>query len=168
MNKKVIMNYTIKGKILPNIKLNNDVFFENIDLIKTYNSVLFSINYLEKWRVDITDEFTQFYPTEDYGAITISTYSQVKNTDINSICKFIIKLSNQEDDLNQVVVTNNNIKEFYYEYTENLNQWIIKVFSVNDKLFVLTINCLLSRWNEKKDIFFKTINSFSIQNNNTY
>lgn len=158
------MNPLKDSNVLPNIELNNNIFFEKNENTQTYISEYFSIVYTEPWIVDDSNKFIQFYPKENFGSLTISVYP-APNTNTDAIRKFIIKLSNPDDDPKNIRMFNKgDFVEFYYEHIEGVNQWITKLFWKDKNLFLLTINCTLSQWQERKEVFFKMINSFSIHN----
>ena len=131
--------------------------------LKTYRSERFSLQYPATWKTKDESGILNFYPEDDYGAITISYRSGI-DFPLNKTRDLILEISEVNDNPANVKMTKKAaVTEFYYEHTSNNVKWITKAFRKKDDFYLVTVNCDLSRWDQEKLQFLKTLNSFKVK-----
>ena len=137
--------------------------FSQVEQLKTYTAERFSLQYPAIWIMAEENGIINFYPKEDYGAITVSFHSNI-DFPLSRTKKIILEIMGITDDPANVKMTEKgDIIEFYYEHTIENVKWVTKAFRRNDEFYLLTINCELNMWQKEKMPFIKSLNSFKIK-----
>jgi hypothetical protein len=128
----------------------------------TYEGDKFTLDYPAQWHASNENGILNFSPFENYGALTLSHYSNI-DFPLDKTKEFILEMNEIKDKPSNVkMATKGNITEFYYEHIDKDTKWITKAFRKSTDFYLLTINCNLNKWEENKDIFMKIINSFKL------
>lgn len=132
------------------------------DELLTYKGGKFTIEYPGLWQVLNENGILNFFPKENYGAVTISSYSNI-DFPLDKTKEFILEMNNINDNPKNVkMTTKGSIVEFYYEHTDENLKWITKAFRKQNDFYLLTINCELNKWDKNKDSFIASMNSFKL------
>jgi hypothetical protein len=130
---------------------------------KTYSNEHFSIDYPNFWEMTNEEGILNFFPKENYGAITVSSHSGI-DYPIEKTRNFILDIYEIKDNPRNVKMTKKgNGTEFYYEHIDKNIKWITKAIRKNDTLYLLTINCDMPKWESEKHAFIKSLESFKIK-----
>lgn len=130
---------------------------------KSYKTDKFSIEYPISWQVTNEKGIINFFPKENYGALTFSFLPNI-GFPLEKTRDFILEIHNSKDNPENVkMITKREITEFYYEHRDQNVKWATKAFRKNNEFFLLTINCEESKWEAEKHIFLKVMNSFKIK-----
>lgn len=130
--------------------------------LKTYQGNKYSIQYPEKWQMTNEKGIINFFPEENYGAVTISVHSGI-NFSLAKTKSFVIEMNDSKESPNNVKMTKQgSVTVFDYEYEAKGIKWVTRVFRKNNDLFLLTINCDDIYWDANKDAFLKVLHSFKL------
>lgn len=128
----------------------------------TYKGDKYTLDYPANWQTSNKDGILNFFPKENYGAITISYYTGI-NFPLEKTKAFILEMYEIKDKPTNVkMTTKGNVTEFYYEHIDKNVKWITKAFRRNTDFYLLTINCDLNKWEANKNTLINTMNSFKI------
>jgi len=130
----------------------------------TFDTEDFSISYPKIWKMANEDGGVyNFYPIEDYGAVSISVQKGV-DLPMELTKKYILELHYVNGDPDLVEMTKKGDQtEFYFEAIEDNVIWVTKVIRKNSDFYLLTINCEESKWKLEKDQFLQVMNSVKIK-----
>jgi hypothetical protein len=133
-------------------------------LEKTYETSKYLINYPSTWLISTHDSsIINLYPKEEYGAITFSYRSHLE-LPMAETQKFIIDMNETNDNpANVKVIQKDNLTEYYYECYHKNVKWLTKVIRKQNEFYILTSNCMESRWLKERDTFLKVFNSFKVK-----
>jgi hypothetical protein len=130
---------------------------------KIYKGDGYTLEYPSHWRVTNENGIINFFPAEEYGALTFSRQSGV-DIPLEKTKEFIIDISEVKDDPAKVKMTKKgDVTEFYYEHVYEGVKWLTKLIRKNKDFYLLTVNCELASWNLNKDVFISAMNSFKIE-----
>jgi hypothetical protein len=146
------------------ISVISEAYAQN-DKINTFKADNFSINYPSNWITTNDNGIRNFFPKDEYGAVTISKYSDVDLT-LEMTKQFILEMNEVKDNPDNVVATKkNNFLEFNYEHIDHINKikWITRAIRKGNDFYLLTINCELSKWPSSKLTFLNVLESFRVE-----
>jgi hypothetical protein len=128
----------------------------------TYKGDKFTLEYPAQWQTANENGTINFFPVENYGALTLSIHSGI-DFSLDKTKMFILDMNEIKDKPSNVkMAIKGKVTEFYYEHIDKNVKWVTKAFRQNTDFYLLTINCDLNKWETNKDIFMKTINSFKL------
>lgn len=127
-----------------------------------YKGEKFSLDYPASWQTTNDNGIINFFPIENYGAVTISSYQGI-NFPIEKTKEFILETNKVKDDPENVIMTKKqDLVEFYYENIDSNLKWVTKVIRKNTDFYLITINCELKKWESDKISFMKVLESFKL------
>ena len=127
-----------------------------------YKGDKFTLEYPAQWQTTNENGILNFFPTENYGGLTLSYRSGI-DYPMEKTKEFILEMNEIKDKPENVKMTKKgDITEFSYEYIDINLKWVIKVFRKKTDFYLLTITCELQKWDKNKDTFLKLINSFKL------
>jgi len=127
-----------------------------------YKSDKFSLEYPTQWQTSNENGVLNFFPAENYGALTVSYHSDI-DFPLDKTKEFILEMNEIKDKPSNVkMTTKGNVTEFYYEHIGKDVKWVTKAFRKNTDFYLLTINCDLNKWGTNRDTFMRIINSFKL------
>lgn len=132
----------------------------------TFQHQLFSISLPKTWKVNEENNIFNFFPLEDFGAVTISIHTGI-NFPLDKTKEFVLGMNKIKDDPNRVKVTRKGrITEFLYEHIDGELNWVTKVIRTNDDIcYILTINCDSKKWDAEQETFRQVLESFEVKSN---
>jgi hypothetical protein len=137
--------------------------FGQINNTKTYTDKLFSITYPNNWESSNENGILNFYPIDQSGAITISTYANF-DLPLNDLKQSLLELTSSKVNLDSVKVINaNNPIELYFECISNDIKWIAKAFKKGKNLIFITINSSPVIWEQKSNLFLDVLKTFTLK-----
>ncbi len=132
------------------------------DKLTTYNGRKFTIDYPSTWQTTNENGILNFFPKENYGAVTISHHSDI-NFPLDKTKEFILEMNNIKDNSENIkMAINGDVTEFYYEHIDKNLQWVTKAFRKKNDFYLLTINCELNKWAKNKESFITVLSSFRL------
>ena len=141
--------------------LTTEVFAQE-EKITTYKADKFTIEYPAIWETTNDNGTLNFFPKENYGAVTFSLHSGI-DFPLEETKKFILEMYEKKDDPGKVkLIQKGDIAEFMYEFADKNVKWVTRAFRKKTDFYLLTINCDLDKWDANKDVFNKVINSFKL------
>jgi hypothetical protein len=127
---------------------------------KVYKGKGYRISYPYNWEIAVQNDIVHLYPTENDGAITISTYTGIDMPD-EEIPAFLFNIHHIDTaDAPVMIVPKGDMTEFFFEHTKAQVQWVTKAIRHNNELYLLTVNCVVNKWSSSKPVFLKAIHSF--------
>ena len=139
----------------------HSLFAQN-ENVKTYRGNKFTIQYPDNWQISNEKGIVNFFPQDNYGAVTISVHSGI-NFSLAKTKSFIIEMNGSKENPNRVKMTKQaSVTVFDYEYEAKGIKWVTRVFRKNNDLFLVTINCDDIYWDANKDAFLKVLHSFKL------
>jgi hypothetical protein len=130
-----------------------------------YKGDKFTLEYPAEWHTQNENGILNFYPAEDYGALTFSQHSGI-DFPLEKTREVILEMHEIKDSPETVkMIKNGETTEFYYEHTVKEVKWVTKVFRRGTDIYILTVNCEVGKWEAKKTAFLKAINSFRLNGN---
>ena len=127
-----------------------------------YKGDKFTLEYPAQWQTTNENGILNFFPKENYGALTLSYHSDI-DFPLEKTKEFILDLNEIKDKPENVKMTKRgDITEFSYEHIDKDLKWVTKAFRKKTDFYLLTINCEINKWDTNKDTFLKAINSFKL------
>ncbi len=127
-----------------------------------YKTDRFSIEYPAGWQMTDKDGILNFFPKENYVAVTLSTQSGVDLSleETKDIILNLYKVKAKREDVK--MTKKGEIVEFYYECIVEKQKWITMVVRKKSDLYLLTINTDKNKWEAIKTDLLKVIRSFKL------
>jgi hypothetical protein len=127
-----------------------------------YKGDKYTLEYPVQWQTTNENGILNFFPTEDFGALTLSYYSDI-DFPLEKTKEFILEMNEIKGNPENVkMIKKGDITEFSYEHIDKGLKWVTKAFRKKTDFYLLTINCELNKWDTNKVTFLKVINSFKL------
>lgn len=156
------MRYKILTRLFFIFLVSFQCAFAQNEKVKTYQGNKYSIQYPEKWQTSNEKTGINFFPAENYGAISVSIRSAV-NLTATKTKEIIIKASGSKEKADKVKTTKKaDVTVYDYEYEASGIKWVTEAFRKNNDLYIVTIYCDDIYWDANKDAFLKVLHSFKL------
>lgn len=133
---------------------------EQKNKLTIYQGDKFTIEYPSLWQTTNENGILNFFPKENYGAVTVSSHSNI-DFPLDKTKEFILEMNEINDNPENVRMTmKGDVAEFYYEHSNKNLKWITKAIRKKNNFYLLTINCELDKWDKNKESFIAVMNSF--------
>jgi hypothetical protein len=130
--------------------------------LRLYRGDKFSLKYPIDWQVTNEKGIINFFPNENYGAVTLSERSGI-TFPMAKTRECLLDMHQVKDHPENVKMTSNgNVFEFRYEHVEKEIRWITKIVRRNYDFYHFTINCKTDKWERSKTAFIDTLESFKL------
>jgi hypothetical protein len=129
----------------------------------SFKSEKFTIKHPPEWKHEKEDDIYSFYPEENFAAVTISWFANEFKLD--DFRQFILETLESTEKPESVKMTKkDNMVRYDYEYTGDETKWILRMFTTEKDIYLVTINCEEKKWDSSnKAVFMKVIETFSFK-----
>jgi len=130
--------------------------------MRIYKGDKYTLEYPVEWQTTNENGILNFFPIENFGALTLSKHSDI-DFPLENTKQVILDMYEIKDKPENVkMLRKGDIYEFTYQHVDKDVKWVTKAFRNKTDFYLLTVNCELSKWDTNKDMFFKVINTFKI------
>lgn len=129
---------------------------------KLYKGPGFQFSYPPNWECVQENGIITVYPTENYGTLSIVRYENITAPESETPALLAEIQGLPPDAVNFLIMPKGTHTEYYQEYKRASAQWAVKAFRRGQELQVITIHCSISHWEAQRNIFLKTMHSFSL------
>lgn len=127
-----------------------------------YKGDRYTLEHPVKWQTTNENGTINFFPIENYGALTLSYHSGI-DFPLEKTKEFILEMNEIKDKPGNVRMTKKgDITEFSYKHIDKDLKWVTKAFRKNTDFYLLTVNCELNKWDTNKGMFLRVLNSFKL------